>query len=99
MGVARTQRVADLFDWNAPIRHRLRIARLTHTDCAGAAVRIAKTVEQILVPVGLVASAVAMQLREQRGIAFGNFVSLAHVALETLRIERHPRLICLIIYI
>ena len=49
---------------------------------------VAEAVEQVLMSVGAVAPAVAMELRKQGGVALRDFVRLAHRALEKRGLER-----------
>ena len=93
MGVARTQGVADLIDRNAASSHRFSIARLADADRTLAAMFVTEAIQQILVSFLPVATAVAMHLREQRGIALGYRISLAHITLETLWIESYSQLL------
>ncbi len=93
VGEAVAQRIADFFHRHALRGEFLGLERLAGADRAMRAMRIAIAVEQILMPVGAVASALAMQLREQRGIALGDLVGLLDFAHELVGIERQAQIL------
>src|SRR5262249_15385853 len=61
--------------------------RLAHANPASAAVLVAITIEQALVPLALVAATITMELCEQAGVLPRYLVGLTHLALEQVRIE------------
>src|ERR1700674_1183643 len=88
-------RVTYLIDRRALLRHPLRQQHLAGAAFARRRMHAAITIEQALMTFRLVASAIAMQLREQRRIFFGVFVCfLYRTSGELVRIERQARLRC-----
>ena len=87
VGVA-LRRLANLLDRHAVVGQLARGHRFADTDFAARAVRAAKAIQQALVTVVLLASAVAVQLREQLRMLLRDRISLPGIALKLVRIER-----------
>ena len=88
MGVALPQGLTNLLDRHPVVGQLARGHRFADTDFAARAVRAAKTIEQILVAVMLLASAVAMQLGEQFRMLLRDRIGLPRITLKLVGIER-----------
>ena len=77
-GESRAQRLANHLDAGPLVEELFCLQRFAGADRTRRAVMVAIAVEQVLVAVGAVAAAIAMELRQQFGVFLGDLVSLAH---------------------
>src|SRR3990172_3650665 len=92
MGIARAHGVANLLDWRALLEHAPGLNRFADTNLASAAMTIAITVEKALVALVLVATAIAMKLRNQRRVVTRDLIGLSHRPGEKRGVKRNRML-------